>query len=200
MKYLLSWTLALGWQLWLLLVPALCDAQLFFSVAGLANHFEEREYSQSGGMSLLIRSQKTNFHLASALSLSQSLSLLLTPWKEPSTPWDALWRGLHCRKWGWTPASSFSEAETSVSHSEERSPASNCVLEPESGPTLLGLEGSAAPANTSIAASEAQSQRTLLPLDSRATETEIVNAVLKPLSLGTVCYAVNDNMGEEVIN
>lgn len=64
----------------------------------------------------------------------------------------------------------------------------------------MSLEGSAAPANTSTAASEAQSQRTLLPLDSRATETEIVNAVLKLLSLGTV-YAVNeDNMGEEVIN
>lgn len=81
MTYLLSWTLALGWQLWLLLGPALCDAQLFFSVAGLATHFEEREHSQNGGMSLLIRSQKTNFHLASALSLSQSLSLLLTPVK-----------------------------------------------------------------------------------------------------------------------
>ena len=64
----------------------------------------------------------------------------------------------------------------------------------------MSLEGSAAPANTSTPASEAYSQRTLLPLDSRATETEIVNAVLKPLSLGTV-YAVNeDNMGEEVIN
>ena len=61
--------------------------------------------------------------------------------------------------------------------------------------------GSATPANTLIAASEAQSQRTLLPLDSRATETEIVNAVLKPLSLGTVCYAVNeDNMGKELMN
>lgn len=141
----------------------------------------------------------TSILLALSLCLSHSLSCSLQ-WREPSTPWDALWRGLHCRKWGWTPASSFSEAETSVSHSEERSPASNCVLEPESGPTLLSLEGSAAPANTSIAASEAQSQRTLLPLDSRATETEIVNAVLKPLSLGTVCYAVNDNMGEEVIN
>ena len=79
MKYLLSWTLALGWQLWLLLVPALCDSQLFFSVAGLATHFKEREHSQSGGMSLLIRSQKTNFHLANALSLS--VTLLLTPVK-----------------------------------------------------------------------------------------------------------------------
>lgn len=65
----------------------------------------------------------------------------------------------------------------------------------------MSLEWSAAPANTLIAAGEAQSQRTLLPLDSRATETEIINAVLKPLSLGTVCYAVNeDNMGEEAIN
>lgn len=65
----------------------------------------------------------------------------------------------------------------------------------------MSLEGSAAPANTLIAASEAQSQRTLLPLHSRATETEIVNAVLKPLSLGTFCYAVNeDNKGKELIN
>lgn len=136
-----------------------------------------------------------------ALSVSVTLSLAHSSEGEPSRPWDALWRDLHCRKWGWTPASSFWEAETSLSHCEERSPACNCILEPESGPTLLSLEWSAAPANTLIAASEAQSQRPLLPLDSRATETEIINSVLEPLSLGTVCYAVNeDNMGEEAIN